>query len=220
MANRINSALLALALLAAVAAPADTPSLTPEEYWQAKQSAPYFFAVFHPKDCPYCDYLKQTLDAVKKDLGPEAAGVTFGLVDVGTHTGVGEAEKIRETPLVKFFARGHYYTYYMDRLGHQNVAAFLRGLLGHGKTATFVDSERAFVAFNDLDYSVTLSFPEVAPEQHALMADLQHLYPSLPVFYTQSDSKFHKRIFTLIAVELAHHHGPNLTSYIRGINLP
>ena len=162
-----------------------------------------FLALYHPKDCPYCNYLKDVLDSVQKDLGDN--NISFGLIDIETHTDVNSAEKIRETPLVKLFAGGKYYTYFMNRLGKESIQEFLESILASRKKATYIAEERDFVKFNNHDYSFTLSFPSVTEDTRQQMDFFQRLYPAIPIFYTQTDSKFHKRIFEQFGLSKPYH---------------
>ena len=179
--------------------------LNSEEFFAAKKASKFLFVVFHPANCAYCDYLETTLNTLQANINSKYKGVKVAMVDADSNTDVKQEEAIRELPLVKFYASGYYFTYFQGQLAEENMARFISKLLDSKKKAVYLDNDKSFVKFNNLDYSLTMSFPEVGDEQHNKMQDFQTLYPEIPVFYTQNDSKFHKLIFQGFGLNKQYH---------------
>jgi len=51
------------------------------------------------------------------------------------------------------------------------------------------------VRFNNEDYAIVLSFPEITQVEKDYVRNLQMLYPAIPVFYTKTGLKFDSKLF-------------------------
>lgn len=169
--------------------------LDASNYKLIKKETKNLFVLYHKTDCEYCDYLKTVLAEVKSELSSEFPDVKYALFNTDLSVELKVEEEIQEWPVAKFFSEGYLFNYFRARLSKDNIKVFIQKILKNTKKATALVDDKSFVKFNNLDFAIALCFPELTQTEVDFAQTLQNLFPEIPIFFLEFNSKFDKLIF-------------------------
>lgn len=158
------------------------------------QLNPGTLVLFHETTCGYCDRIKE---AFRKALEKNKARYP----ELKAAVANGEDEKLKEendldkVPQLRLYLNKGFFVFYEDDFTDEGLQSFLEHYLQTRSEPLFVDSDRAFVRYNNKQNAIMLSFVSVGEEEREFALGLQRAVPDLPVYYMKTSSKYAYMVF-------------------------
>lgn len=193
-----TAAIVTLALATMVVTAGDNVflELDPAGLSNLLREGKFSFVIFHGHDCPYCDYLKTMLKELGEEFKEEHPNLSLGLVNAEVHHDVRKSHEINSYPVAKLFSGEKYFNFFVQRLSKDQVKIFVQETLSKKAKPTLVDSDKGYVKYNNHDYSALFVFPEIGEAEKKFADNVQNLFPTVPVFYTKTGSKWDQLVFS------------------------
>lgn len=158
------------------------------------QLNPGTLVLFHETTCGYCDRIKE---AFRKSLEKNQARYPElrAAVANGEEETLKGANDIDKLPQLRLYLNKGFFVFYEDDFSDEGLQSFLEHYLQTRSEPLFVDSDRAFVRYNNKQNAIMLSFPSVGEEEREFALGLQRAVPDLPVYYMKTTSKYAYMVF-------------------------
>lgn len=97
--------------------------------------------------------------------------------------------------MAKLFAGPTFFNFFIQRLSKEQIQAFIEDTLRTKANPAEIASDKAYVRYNNLDYALVFAIPEIGAAERAFAQQVQDLFPTVPVFYTATASKWGRLLF-------------------------
>lgn len=197
---------LALALAAAADAPADVDpavvtheqglvELTDDTFYDYIRDHKNVVVIFRNKTCDECPQIQEDIRVSIRKFAPPGVQWHFGRLNLHKYHHFNRALQLTHFPKVRFFFDNEFHTTLNEPNTQTHIERFLSEIAKIQAEPTELKTDADFRAFKEHRLAVYLSFPTLDDKTRHYSAQLQKVFPDIPVYYSTSHSDFDKELF-------------------------